>query len=160
MRVPETDYSNVSEINWARLATWIDGEGCIRLQSSGGRRLHCYMALHVIIGQKDARLISWLKANFGGNAWFRPKARYPIWYWRTRGTDTAEILRRCLPYLIVKREQAELALEYRSTLTKGRSKITVELAAQRTGLIMRLNALKKLPAQTTLEPVAAPVRVQ
>jgi hypothetical protein len=113
------DFSAVSEIDWARLAAYIDGEGCIRVAGVKGaqdwsRRI---LYLEVTVANTDPRLGQWLKARFGGSIWttHRNHAKWrPCFCWVVGSRHAAQVLERCLPYFIIKREQADLALAFQA----------------------------------------------
>lgn len=138
------DVQAIPEMEFARLAAFIDGEGCFMITPSGsGHRKYRYCFLRLVIGQADVRLMEWLFDTFGG--------RYekgsggtnrPMYYWMMEAAYMIEVLKRCMPYFILKGAQAEIFLQYRSTLTKGRTALSDEVIAQREELKTRLHLLK------------------
>jgi hypothetical protein len=106
--------------DWIRLAAFIDAEGTIaikNLRTKSGR----YSQLIVAIANTDPRLPMWCKENFDGllyasddNAKKSSKQRR-FWRWITHSAQAEEIIRGCLPYFLLKREQGEIALAYRKT---------------------------------------------
>lgn len=109
-----------TQTDWIRLAAFIDGEGTIaikNLSTKSGR----YSQLIVAISNTDPRLPVWCKENFGGllyasdsNAKKSSKQRR-YYRWITFSAQAEKIVRNCLPYFLLKREQAEVALTYRTT---------------------------------------------
>ena len=109
--------------NWTReelayFAGIIDGEGCICLRTSKSARKHIFATM-IQISNTDLRLLQWVQRRFGGM--IHPHARHrgnrkPSFQWAALSDDIASILEAILPYMIVKREQAELMLAYRKTL--------------------------------------------
>jgi hypothetical protein len=97
---------------WARLAAYIDGEGHIEIRSVNGGMSAGSMMLS--IGNTDLRLSVWLEETFGGVVRLKKTsgARKRFWEWRVWGRDSALLLERCLPYFIMKRDQAEIAISY------------------------------------------------
>ena len=75
------------------------------------------IGFHVKVSVKntDVRLIKWLKFRFGGE-YYESKADKETWkntfVWHHRAESKQEFLLAILPYLIVKREQAIVALEF------------------------------------------------
>jgi len=63
----------------------------------------------------------WLKNNFGGfiNRSSKPSAnklsKRQVYYWHVGSAMAESITRRCLPYLIMKKDQAALVLKFRAT---------------------------------------------
>ena len=116
-----TFLDGVSEIDWARLAMCLDGEGCICIKSVHGNRSWSRRVLYVdvIVVSVDPRMTQWLQQTFGGsvNARKRQHARQaPCTTWNVASRHAAALLRRCLPYFICKRDQAEIALAFQDTI--------------------------------------------
>lgn len=135
----------------AYLAGLIDGEGCIYIgrsyakaivsRTTGSRQ---YLFLSVSVTSTTLPLMLWLKKNFGGS--YRSKRpQQDNWRecygWRLMSRQAAEMLRRTLPYLIVKKEQAEIALEFQERLFYG-GRVTEEEMDERIALKGRLEALR------------------
>lgn len=99
-------------MDWAYLAGVIDSDGCIGTQKNTiGRTYRPYL----VVIQRDMVLIEWLFSKFEGrvNMVSRKRTDRTDYYlrWETHNTKTTNILKGCLPYLIVKKEQAKLAIE-------------------------------------------------
>lgn len=104
-----------TEIDYARLAAFIDGEGCICICRTG--RKH---KLDVHVTNTNFILLNWCMQTFGG--WTTPnkgkkqtEKRKALGYWRIYRRQAASLLRLCLPYFIIKREQAEVAIRFQET---------------------------------------------
>jgi hypothetical protein len=152
------EVKEVSQIDWARLAAYIDGEGCIRLHlqnPSPGNTYHGRHLLEVRVYSTDPRLPLWCKNTFGGGGYNpvgrRGKSHHKqevVWY---AGGEVAEwILRNCLPYFIIKSKQAECALAFRELVGKRGKRITPEIYTQRELLRQEMKVLNQrgaLPAQ-------------
>lgn len=97
------------------LAGIIDGEGCIAI--GAGQKETCinYNAL-VLVQNTSKVLIDWLQHNFGGQVYLSKKETErtkAAWMWRiTKKKDIEILLLAVLPYLIVKREQAKILLNF------------------------------------------------
>jgi len=143
------------EIELAYLAGVIDGEGCISLERNGNRRLNGVTGLQamVCVTNTNEALISYCLNIFrriGVNPYIKSqavgygkKARCKTCYWlTTQGlTKTKKVLEAVLPYLIAKRAQAELVLEFiklrgDSQLAKGKPYGDAEY-----GILTRIRAL-------------------
>lgn len=128
----------------AYLAGIIDGEGTI--YAIRRRR-----SVRVYVVNTDERLIRWLEREFGGLVYRREprhgwKAKFE---WHVVSRDVSRILTLVLPYLVIKREQAELGLAVRSDVEKypyqrSRRAYRAELCEK----IHRLNQGER-PAATT-----------
>lgn len=97
------------------LAGIIDGEGCITI--GAGKKETCinYNAL-VLVQNTSKKLIDWLQVNFGGQVYLSKKETdktKEAWMWRiTKQKDIELLLLSVLPYLIIKREQAKVLLNF------------------------------------------------
>jgi hypothetical protein len=100
----------------------IDGEGTIGIY---GHRKNAskykYSDLVVQVANTKVELIQWLQFKFGGKfCFFQPhRLRQSSFYnWRLYNKKAVEFIKLILPYLKIKRANAELAIEYQSR--KGR----------------------------------------
>lgn len=113
-------FEKVSDIDWARAAAFIDGEGNIHINRRGAEGKHRGHYLKVTVTNTDPRLLLWFKQKFGGavnGSGKRQKSNHrQAFRWLCSCRTAAEVLRGCLPYLLLKRDQAEIALAFQSTL--------------------------------------------
>lgn len=88
----------------AYLAGFFDGEGCVYPRNG----------LQVSASQVDRRPLDMLQALFGGTIKTPAlvEGRRQMYYWVRYGKPAAVALRALLPWLVVKREQVEWAIEY------------------------------------------------
>ncbi len=124
--------SEASEIDLAYIAGFFDGEGCIAAQINN----HGYTALHVRIGQVVVAPLTFIQQRFGGalNEYTKKNGDH-CWYLEWSGRTALPILEAMVPYLIVKRHQAELAIEWCSLgYIPGSSKAAVKLGEKRVSL--------------------------
>jgi len=110
-----------SKPNWSYLAGLMDGEGHISLLKNRKHLKSDGFALTLNIGITNTNLplMKWLVSNFGGVYYTRYSSdnSNPRWSdrydWFPKGRkNKEELLLGVLPYLIIKREQAEIALEF------------------------------------------------
>jgi len=96
-------------------------------------------------------VLEWLKETFGGGVYEQKRydgRKRPIYVWVAQCGTAAEFLRMTLPYLRVKRKQAEIALELQSRLGRfrggagGSKPIPSEEFEAREGLRLALSAAK------------------
>jgi hypothetical protein len=142
----EFDYSSISEIDWARLAAYVDGEGSITIIESGRKRSHPFRDVRVIISQSDVRLMAWLQSIWGGAVSQHKGVNRPCYNWAIGGRRVEVILARIRQYLIVKPEQADIGMAYRATMTRSTRRLSPEVIEQRKLLREQMFALK--PTQT------------
>lgn len=116
------------EILYAYLAGIIDGEGSIGLtrnrKNKSGRIVYY---IFVTVGMTALEIPCLLKEIFGGSYYIRKKYSYspnkkPLGMWSISCLKAENVIKCLLPYLRVKRPQAELALEYRKEMEKHRFK--------------------------------------
>lgn len=109
-----------SELFLAWAAGFFDGEGCVMVELSKEKRCrHGFRtSLHVTVTQTSLPCLQLFLENFGGQI-STSEARTPNgrrWAvqhrWVTRNEDAAAFLRQVQPYLVVKKEQAQVALSY------------------------------------------------
>lgn len=100
----------------AYIAGLIDGEGCIQIHSSKGprstRRSH---SLQVSISNADPRLMMWLIEVIGGGVTPRKQRslQHRIGYdWKIFSGNAGRLLEAVRAYLVIKSEQADLALAF------------------------------------------------
>ena len=139
-----------TQIDWARLAAFIDGEGAILLnrfkpqKERGACRKR--MWLRIAITNCDERLICWLKETFGGSIALEKRSHVPnqtdCYRWYASCRLAGHVLRGCLPYFIVKREQAVLGLEFQKTIGTPGVNTTEEVHDLREQLRAKLHELK------------------
>src|SRR6266487_290333 len=115
------DFSAVSEIDWARLAAYIDGEGSIRIAGVKGKQAWSRRVLYleITVANMFAGLSEWLKTTFGASVYTGNKnhAKWkPVFMWVAGSQHAAQILERCYPYMIVKREQALIGMAFQATI--------------------------------------------
>jgi hypothetical protein len=148
-----TFLADIAQVDWARLAAYIDGEGSITIASVRGARPDSrrVMYVNVAVANTDIRLLEWLRNTFGGTiSKFRHKSEHVKWaqayVWTVGSRHASALLDRCLPYFIIKREQAEIALAFQRTILtdrrygcKGRP---LELIAAQEQLRQDLSTLK------------------
>jgi hypothetical protein len=105
-------------IDDVRIATILDCEGWITIQNvSNSRGIGLVLVLGV--GNTNYRLTDWLKATFGGSVYktSRDNIKHKDYYtWRINADKAKGILERALPYMLLKDEQAKLAIHFQQTV--------------------------------------------
>lgn len=133
--------------NWSYLAGIFDGEGTVCIENwertaldGRGAGPYTYKQHTLVISVKNTflPLIRWLIKHFGGVYYTQSpdNPRHKLQYvWRPKGKKNKEnFLLGVLPYLIVKREQALIGLEY-LRLPAGRNSATRTALAERCSLL-------------------------
>lgn len=135
-----------------------DGEGWITLN----RRVkpnsdHIQYQLFVGVGMVYKPIIEALQSSFGGNIFIKKTSPAQSertrtgFLWTASSNPAEEFLTKVVPFLIVKREEAELAIEFQQHMRHHRQAHTLryrpelreEFMAYREGVYHQLRALKR-----------------
>lgn len=134
-----------TQIDWARLAAYIDGEGSVQInERNSTRKTNWGSWLRVSVSNTNPLLMVWLKETFGGTiAPSKPKKKThkPGLKWHVSCRTAAGILEQCLPYMILKRSHAEIALAWQKTLRGPGHRIDLATRTQRVELKDKLKVL-------------------
>jgi hypothetical protein len=140
---------NPEKVDWSYLAGLFDGEGTFSIyhhkgQSSSGSPYDS-TALRIEVTNTKIELMEWLVQHFGGQYYShrRSNSKHCIAYgWRPKGRSNGErLLLGLLPYLVIKKEQAKVALEYiRLPHNNG---FEPELAKKRQEMLTKMQSLNK-----------------
>ena len=108
------------EALYMRLAAFVDGEGTIGIYRALRKNKYNYHQI-LEISNTDIRLIEWLVNNFGGSF---PKVegrsgnRKNAYHWTLTGSNSYKLIKKIRPYLLLKQEQADCAIELYDKLSK------------------------------------------
>lgn len=129
------------------LAGFFDGEACIRatLQKSGA------LSIAVSITQKDSAPLHALRRHFnvGTVALYPKEPPFRHFTFFAYSDNARVILEGLLPYLIVKREEAELALQSFDVERNCWGEVSVEDQEKSRFIERRLRQLKRVPIKPT-----------
>jgi len=133
------------------IAGIIDGEGCIGAYNTRTKkdRRASYYQLTVRVAMKSPRVITFLKEHFPCNINTYQKGDSTIYAWQLRNRNAESFLRVIASYLIEKKEQAELAIEFCEFRRKQRSehprnaKYTDDMLDERDVYVDKLKLLKR-----------------
>lgn len=120
----------LTDTQLAYTAGIVDGEGCISVHRQ--KRSHT-IRVHVTNTNADliARLLDW----FGGHVYasIRKNPRHKdAFVWEVSALQAGIFLQQILPFLFLKRAQAEVVLELQATkIRKGRTPVSAEVLSQR-----------------------------
>ncbi|MFH1473645.1 MAG: hypothetical protein ABIE55_02005 [Candidatus Aenigmatarchaeota archaeon] len=127
------------------IAGIVDGEGHVFITFTRTQNYLC----GVDVMNTDKRVLEFFVKYFGGNILLRKRAKpnhKDSYRWQCFGSKAAKLCRCILPYLIVKRKQAELLLEFSKTLRKGPNenyKLSKKVENKRKMLIKKIKVLNK-----------------
>lgn len=113
--LPQVSVDRVADLAWA--AGIIDGEGCIRIQrrrKGPGFDYRLDVGVEMChIGTIDRLFQIFVRGSTRMGTTKSPLTNHhQLYCWKVVGHDAANVLRCVLPYLLTKRERAELALEF------------------------------------------------
>jgi hypothetical protein len=135
-----------TDLAWS--AGIVDGEGCITIYGRPGRVSRKgvrALALVLTVTNTDPRMLVKLKYMFGGNLKRSPErrisARRPCFTWLITGKPCARVLGLIYPYLVIKKEQADIGIAYGSTIGYG-GPITADANEKRYELQGKIKGLK------------------
>jgi len=96
-------------------AGFFDADGCVMIQRGGAKTSYFLLSVHIV--QVDTNILHAFAERYGGSVkgpYSRGEQARPAYHWVVESAKAEAFLRRITPYLIVKRERAELALEFRT----------------------------------------------
>ena len=141
----------------AYAAGLFDGEGCITItkqyyKKADGSKSYFHV-LRLTVGMTDDWPIQWLADHLAGNiSPHKPtNKKYRMqWRWEARGRQAERALRLMMPWLKVKKKQAEFALLFRGTFTNCTKKTLPEMFGLREAFYNRMKTIKQVtvPCQT------------
>jgi len=140
-----------TEIDCAMMARTIDCEGTIVIVNrKQGKR--SYPIIRVSVYNCDRGLIDWIAERFGKTTVQVRRARQqrPNYMWSVSALQAAAVIRQCLPWFLVKRNQADLALEFQDRLsrrdfTRWSGGLTSEEEDWRMDAVLRMSRLNRKP---------------
>ena len=101
------------------IAGLVDGEGSISI--SKPTNSNNSFTLEVTVTNKDKQVISWLKESFGGGirVKYKPEEKFywsDCYGWKISAQKGLVFLKKILPFLRIKKRQAELAIEFQESI--------------------------------------------
>lgn len=135
----------MKKVDYAYLAGFFDGEGSICITKW---RFHAALCVQLQVANTERWVLEWYKFVFGGNTYKKPcqnKNWKDSYSWTVSGKKAKETLIALLPYLKLKKAQAEIALEFLSNMTNytGHGVLPEAEAILREGYRQRMAALNK-----------------
>jgi hypothetical protein len=119
---------NLTKAQLGYIAGVIDGEGSISIIKASGK-YHFSYQLRLIVTNTDYRMLKWLKDTIGyGNVAERKRKITqpnwsPVYIYSVTATKAKNLLVTIYPYLVIKREQADIAIEFTKTVLPQKNNI-------------------------------------
>ena len=115
-KVTLRNLNNLSSNEWAYIAGIVDGEGSIAIvasKSKKGTGLPSHY-LRLYVGNTSENLIQYLHNRLGGykGIYVDNSSPHPIYKYYLTGENAKRVLLKMKPYLIIKREQADLGIYF------------------------------------------------
>ena len=129
----------------AYIAGIVDGEGYIGINADHRKRnpdRPCWR-LKVAVTNTNEWLVQYLKFSMGGGVIVLKRLHpRPCYQWEIGYGKAAEFLQLILPYLRLKKPQAELAIKFQASMAKSTRKLTEEQSAVREAQRIMLQEMK------------------
>lgn len=128
-------------IQW--LAGFFDGEGCVHMRMDTRKR--AVYSLQVMLTQNDESILREVQREFGGTVYKHSGRR--CWRWRITSAPSLVFLEAIQPYVRIKKEQVDLAIQFIKTIRKdnlGSTPMDDDICEQRVHINNRLRDLKTL----------------
>lgn len=135
-------HAHCEEVDYAYFAGLLDGEGWIGASKTPSGTIQP----RIQIGMTDYEVLVWCKDHFGGSIHVMKSrlARRDAWKWNMSSEAIRTFLPHVIPYLKVKKSQAELALDWAQNWCGVRGvTAALELITKQEELWTSLKALKQ-----------------
>ena len=130
-------------IQLAYAAGIIDGEGSFYIGCN--KSLNNKFNSRVYVVNTDIRLIQWLKQTFGGLTYSRKSIKNQNWKtkyeWILEKSRIDEFCHKILPYLIIKKQHAEIMIKFRKTFRKQSRPVPQDILTTRFECLQNLKKL-------------------
>lgn len=103
------------KIQNAYLAGFLDGEGYIAIMKRRERQVKDMYIPYIVVANTQKEVLNLFQKQFGGKLYLKKFKNYKwknCYRWDIRGSQVKKILECLLPYLVLKRKQAESLLKY------------------------------------------------
>ena len=152
------DLLETTSLQDSYLAGLIDGEGTVCLFKSKTIDKGCItprVRPILAIYNSHSGVLAWVFERYGGRMDPVKRAKIdhkPCYVWVTGYQHAARILRRCMPYLIIKKEQARLFIEYCETCKRrGSSVMPAHIRSRRDEIVKEVIFLNKRGASDAMD---------
>lgn len=108
----------ISDTTWAYLAGLIDGEGTVKITSKLRHYGYRYYQPRICVTNTKMALLDYCKDNFGGFIYISAKGtskRNVAYRWSLSGDRAVTVLKALLPYLVIKKNQADIVIKFRES---------------------------------------------
>lgn len=122
----------------------VDGEGCLQIREQLVQRKYKHICMDVEVCNTSKRLIDFLHDTFGGHRYTGKRPNRKIYYrWKVSSAQAEAFLRLIYPYLLIKKEQADICFALRKSMGQMGHKLSPQVVAFRRSCYDNLRALKR-----------------
>jgi len=154
----------VSDTDLAYAAGFFDGEGHISIAFSTSKKCRGYSydryTLIVSMSQMDRRPLDYISSKFGGNVRHLvakrsyDKGKYSRYDWSLACNNAVSFLKKIRPWLHVKIEQADIAIEFQATMDKRRKPTPPHVVELRKELAESLKKVRSITSSSGGQAIA------
>lgn len=137
----------LSETQKAYFAGFFDGEGCIHIAKKEKQPDGEYLEyqLQVDYTNTNKEVMNYIVSFFAGTLIKRNGVNFnqrPYWHWKIYSRSAKIFLKTILPYLIVKRAEANKAIEFQDLMESRHGRLSEDILQQRKILAKEISLLK------------------
>lgn len=152
------------ETQKAYIAGIIDGEGCISVRCCEGRKRktsrYYYSSVSVEMASKE--IIDFIQELYEGKIYHRKSRNrtgvtdMTMWTWRLNGKEAANFLKTIYPFLVQKKKEAEVLIDFSETIMNNRKEgLKVTVIQKRDSLVNKLRSLRLHSTSLEILPLYA-----
>jgi hypothetical protein len=122
------------EAHYAYTAGFVEADGCFHITNSGAG---------IRVTNKCVSVLQFFKQNFGGS--IKSKSTPANCFeWDLYGNSAVNLIQNLLPYLLIKKEEAEILLEFSKTMGPRGKRVSEEVKNKRDELRLKLVEQRKI----------------
>jgi hypothetical protein len=114
---------NINKTNLSYLAGYIDGDGCFFISKTTNKNRTAYkFPQTIIITSVNKEILTWCKQLHNGSISTKydvPKGQKPLHHYKLRKLKAVPLARNIYPYLVEKREEAHVFLDFATSKNVG-----------------------------------------
>ncbi len=136
----------MTEIELAYIAGFFDGEGCVNLKvftkTSGKQKGQICSEMTIEVSNNDFSVLKFINERFNGRITKRYDLKHPHTL-RMESKKAVHFLQNIYPYLITKKEQARIGIEFQSLIGWSGKKVTKENMDKRISLVSSIKEVRR-----------------
>ncbi len=137
---------DLTQVQLAYIAGFIEGDGCFYISRYFGKQSGYVYEYRLAAYNTNEKIMLWFKENIGG--WYRKVNTSTRWkkpfHWNIKNQEAIILVESLFPYLVARKEEAELWLKYAKDIIPNRTnKLTQETIDFRINLINKMREVRK-----------------